>query len=59
MLVLALDTATPTLVAGVARWSTDGAEVLAEYARGVQTARALAAAPIIAAQQRPWWKFWA
>ena len=32
MLVLALDTATPTLVAGVARWSPDGAEVLAERA---------------------------
>ena len=33
MLVLALDTATPTLVAGVARWSAaDGAHVLAERA---------------------------
>jgi tRNA threonylcarbamoyl adenosine modification protein YeaZ len=32
VLVLALDTATPTLVAGVARWSPDGAEVLAERA---------------------------
>ena len=33
MLVLALDTATPTLVAGVARWSAaDGAQVLAEQA---------------------------
>ena len=32
MLVLALDTATPTLVAGVARWSPDGIEVLAERA---------------------------
>lgn len=32
MLVLALDTATPTLVAGVARWSPDGTEVLAERA---------------------------
>ena len=32
MLVLALDTATPTLVAGVARWSPQGAEVLAERA---------------------------
>jgi tRNA threonylcarbamoyl adenosine modification protein YeaZ len=32
VLVLALDTATPTLVAGVARWSPDGAEVLAEEA---------------------------
>ncbi|MEU2347344.1 tRNA (adenosine(37)-N6)-threonylcarbamoyltransferase complex dimerization subunit type 1 TsaB [Modestobacter sp. NPDC049651] len=33
MLVLALDTATPTLVVGVARWSADaGTEVLAERA---------------------------
>jgi tRNA threonylcarbamoyl adenosine modification protein YeaZ len=33
VLVLALDTATPTLVAGLARWSTDGtAEVLSERA---------------------------
>jgi tRNA threonylcarbamoyl adenosine modification protein YeaZ len=33
VLVLALDTATPTLVAGVARWSADGgADVLAERA---------------------------
>ncbi|MDP5181522.1 tRNA (adenosine(37)-N6)-threonylcarbamoyltransferase complex dimerization subunit type 1 TsaB [Blastococcus sp. BMG 814] len=33
MLVLALDTATPTLVAGLARWTPDGgAEVLAERA---------------------------
>jgi tRNA threonylcarbamoyl adenosine modification protein YeaZ len=33
VLVLALDTATPTLVAGVARWSTgDASEVLAERA---------------------------
>jgi tRNA threonylcarbamoyl adenosine modification protein YeaZ len=33
VLVLALDTATPTLVAGVARWSADeGTEVLAERA---------------------------
>ena len=32
MLVLALDTATPTLVAGVARWSPEGTEVLAERA---------------------------
>jgi tRNA threonylcarbamoyl adenosine modification protein YeaZ len=32
VLVLALDTATPTLVAGVARWSPDGTEVLAEQA---------------------------
>ncbi len=32
MLVLALDTATPTLVAGVARWSPDGVQLLAERA---------------------------
>jgi tRNA threonylcarbamoyl adenosine modification protein YeaZ len=32
VLVLALDTATPTLVAGLARWSADGAEVLVERA---------------------------
>jgi tRNA threonylcarbamoyl adenosine modification protein YeaZ len=32
VLVLALDTATPTLVAGVARWSPGGTEVLAERA---------------------------
>lgn len=32
MLVLALDTATPTLVAGVARWSPGATEVLAERA---------------------------
>ena len=32
MLVLALDTATPTLVAGLARWSGDDIEVLAERA---------------------------
>jgi tRNA threonylcarbamoyl adenosine modification protein YeaZ len=32
VLVLALDTATPTLVAGLARWSADGVEVLAERA---------------------------
>ena len=32
MLVLALDTATPTLVAGVARWSGGSADVLAERA---------------------------
>jgi tRNA threonylcarbamoyl adenosine modification protein YeaZ len=30
VLVLALDTATPTLVAGLARWSADGVDVLAE-----------------------------
>jgi tRNA threonylcarbamoyl adenosine modification protein YeaZ len=32
VLVLALDTATPTLVAGLARWSAGGSEVLAERA---------------------------
>jgi tRNA threonylcarbamoyl adenosine modification protein YeaZ len=32
VLVLALDTATPTLVAGIARWSPGGTEVLAERA---------------------------
>jgi tRNA threonylcarbamoyl adenosine modification protein YeaZ len=32
VLVLALDTATPTLVAGLARWSVDGVELLAERA---------------------------
>ena len=32
MLVLALDTATPTLVAGVARWTAAGCEVLGERA---------------------------
>jgi tRNA threonylcarbamoyl adenosine modification protein YeaZ len=32
VLVLALDTATPTLVVGLARWSADGTEVLAERA---------------------------
>jgi tRNA threonylcarbamoyl adenosine modification protein YeaZ len=30
VLVLALDTATSTLIAGIARWSAEGAEVLAE-----------------------------
>ena len=37
----------------------DRADVEAEYARGVAAARAISAAPLIAAQQRPWWKFWA
>jgi tRNA threonylcarbamoyl adenosine modification protein YeaZ len=32
VLVLALDTATPTLVVGLARWSPEGTEVLAERA---------------------------
>ncbi|RBY93168.1 tRNA (adenosine(37)-N6)-threonylcarbamoyltransferase complex dimerization subunit type 1 TsaB [Blastococcus sp. TF02A-30] len=32
MLVLALDTATPTLLAGLARWTPEGTEVLAERA---------------------------
>jgi hypothetical protein len=36
----------------------DHADVEAEYARGVATAQAISAAPIIANEQRPWWKFW-
>lgn len=32
--------------------------VLAEYARGVAAAQAISAAPLIAAERRPWWKFW-
>jgi hypothetical protein len=35
------------------------ADVEAEYGRGMATAQAISAAPLIAAQQRPWWKFWA
>ena len=31
VLVLSVDTATPTLVAGLARWSVDGVQVLAEH----------------------------
>ena len=49
MLVLALDTATPTLVAGLARWSTDGtAEVLAERAGPSGTRHAELLTPAIA-----------
>ena len=36
----------------------DRADVEAEYARGVAAAQAISAAPLIAAEQRPWWKFW-
>jgi len=36
----------------------DREAVLAEYGRGVAAAQAISAAPLIAAQQRPWWKFW-
>ena len=49
MLVLALDTATPTLVAGVARWSTGDAEVLAEEARPSGTRHAELLTPAIRA----------
>ncbi len=49
MLVLALDTATPTLVAGVARWSPqDGPEVLAERAVASGTRHAEVLAPAVA-----------
>ena len=49
MLVLALDTATPTLVAGLARWTpTDGAEVLAERAVPSGTKHAELLTPAIA-----------
>jgi tRNA threonylcarbamoyl adenosine modification protein YeaZ len=49
VLVLALDTATPTLVAGVARWSRDGAEVLAEETPPSGTRHAELLAPAIRA----------
>ena len=49
MLVLALDTATPTLVAGVARWSAEGIEVLAEEARPSGTRHAELLTPAIRA----------
>ena len=50
MLVLALDTATPTLVAGVARWSTDGgADVLAEETRPSGTRHAELLTPAVSA----------
>lgn len=50
MLVLALDTATPTLLAGVARWTPDGgAEVLAERAVPSGTKHAELLTPAITA----------
>jgi len=50
VLVLALDTATPTLVAGVARWTPDGgAEVLAERAVPSGTRHAELLTPAITA----------
>ena len=49
MLVLALDTATPTLVAGVARWSPSGAEVLAEETRPSGTRHAELLTPAVRA----------
>ena len=49
MLVLALDTATPTLVAGLARWTpSEGAEVLAERAVPSGTRHAELLTPAIA-----------
>ncbi len=49
MLVLALDTATPTLVAGLARWTpTDGAQVLAERSVPSGTKHAELLTPAIA-----------
>lgn len=49
MLVLALDTATATLVAGVARWSPDATEVLAEEARSSGTRHAELLTPALRA----------
>jgi tRNA threonylcarbamoyl adenosine modification protein YeaZ len=49
VLLLALDTATPTLVAGVARWSAGEAEVLAEEARPSGTRHAELLTPAIRA----------
>ena len=49
MLVLALDTATPTLVAGVVRWSPSGAEVLAEETRPSGTRHAELLTPAVRA----------
>ena len=49
MLVLALDTATPTLVAGVARRSADAVEVLAEETRASGTRHAELLTPAIRA----------
>ncbi len=47
MLVLALDTATPTLVAGVARWSGERADVLAEEVRTSGTRHAELLTPAV------------
>ncbi len=49
MLVLALDTATPTLVAGVARWSPEGTEVLAEEVQPSGTRHAELLTPAVSA----------
>jgi tRNA threonylcarbamoyl adenosine modification protein YeaZ len=49
VLILALDTATPTLVAGVARWSAGEVEVLAEEARSSGTRHAELLTPAIQA----------
>ena len=49
MLLLALDTATPTLLAGVARWSAGEVEVLAEEARPSGTRHAELLTPAIRA----------
>lgn len=49
MLVLALDTATPTLVAGVARWTPGATEVLAERAVPSSTSHAELLTPAIRA----------
>ena len=49
MLLLAIDTATPTLVAGVARWSAGEVEVLAEEARPSGTRHAELLDPAIRA----------
>jgi tRNA threonylcarbamoyl adenosine modification protein YeaZ len=49
VLILALDTATPTLVAGVARWTAEGVEVLAEEARPSGTRHAELLTPAIGA----------
>ena len=49
MLLLALDTATPTLVAGVARWSAGEVDVLAEEARPSGTRHAELLTPAISA----------
>jgi tRNA threonylcarbamoyl adenosine modification protein YeaZ len=47
VLVLALDTATPTLVAGVARWSPGSTEVLAEETRPSGTRHAELLGPAV------------